>query len=164
MLNEDNPAQEVGNLPMPVAVGLWAIVHHNFRSIERYHRSVSALVAEVRAGSLDSLFKAVSIDRSALACPTIANCIARAELLKDEAFFKKLGVAIQGPSKRHQEALDDVRFVMYLLREMGLEEMADRELERLIVQELGVYKHPDPADARKALGKHFKEAKKFSTT
>src|SRR5882672_5593261 len=46
-------------------------------SIMLYKQSMSALIEEVRQGHDDSLFKAVRVDRSAVACPSIALRISR---------------------------------------------------------------------------------------
>ncbi|MEC5385529.1 hypothetical protein VVD49_07325 [Uliginosibacterium sp. H3] len=140
------------------------VAERNIAAIERYHRSMHALVSEAKAGDLDSLCKAVTIDRSVLACPPIAAIITRAQFMNDAELFRKLGRALQGPSKRIQKSLDDVRFVMFALRDFGLTDISDAKLKKLIVEELRIYRHSDPQDATKSLGKQFREAKKYATT
>jgi hypothetical protein len=128
-------------------------------SIMLYKRSMSALVEEVREGNDDSLFLAVRVDRTALACPTIACRVGKAELLRDRRFFERLRSAMKGPSKKHWEAYADLRFSLVVLREMGLDSLSDADLEHLLVDVLKVY--PKSFTARKNLRKQYYESKKI---
>ncbi|OAI52518.1 hypothetical protein AYO46_00745 [Betaproteobacteria bacterium SCGC AG-212-J23] len=128
-------------------------------SIMLYKRSISALVAEVREGNDDSLFLAVRVDRAALTCPTIAQRIAKAELLGEKKFFERLRSALKGPSKKHWEFYSDLRYSLVLLRELGMDSMSDAELEHLLVDVLQVY--PKTWSARKNLRKQYYESKRI---
>ncbi len=55
-------------------------VFKTMKSIMVYQKSLSRLIEEVRLGNDKSLFDAVRIDRSVLACPSIASRISLAEL------------------------------------------------------------------------------------
>ena len=131
-------------------------------SIMLYRRSMSALIEEVRDGNDESLFQAVRIDRSAMACPSIALRISKAELLGERRFFERLRSALKGPSKKHWEAYSDLRYSLAILREMGFDSMSDAELEYLLVDLLKVY--PKTWSARKNLRKQYYESKKIKTT
>ena len=50
-------------------IGLTFAMQRNILSIMLYHRTVSSLVEEVRSGDDESLFLAVRVDRSIVACP-----------------------------------------------------------------------------------------------
>ncbi|MDP5240884.1 hypothetical protein Q9Q94_15185 [Uliginosibacterium sp. 31-16] len=143
-------------------VGLTLMLQRNILSIMLYQRSLSALLEEARAGNFDSLFKAVRVDRSIVACPTVAACIARAELADDKDFFLRLGHALKGPSKKHWKSYQNLHYAMYMLRECGFDRMSEAQLENLFVNELKLYEaHPG---AGKNLFKQFREGKGFSTT
>lgn len=146
-------------------VGLLAALQRNILSIMLYHRSLAALVADVRAQEFeadDSLFLAVRIDRSILACPTFADRLARAELNQDANFFRRLRAALKGPSRKHMEALKDLRYAFAILRDAGFDALTDTQLEDLFVNKLKLY--PPVASARKNLRKHLYESRKIATT
>lgn len=162
--SDDWAEAEISPAQFQFVVGLLTALLRNFESIKLHNRTLSALVSEVREGNDDSLFKAVSIDRSIVACEPVAVRISRAELVGDDTFFVKLGKALQGPSKKYSRYLDDIRFMMYVLREMCPTQLTDAQLALLFVEELKLYHHPDSAGARKSLGKQFREAKKHPAT
>ena len=58
-------------------LGLVVALQRNILSIMLYARSMGALVEEVRQGEDDSLFLAVRVDRTVVACPPIADRIAQ---------------------------------------------------------------------------------------
>lgn len=146
-------------------VWLSIVMQRNILSIMLYHCSLGALVEKVRQGGPDAneaLFKAIRVDRSILSCPTIADRLAFAELTNDRDFFIHLRSALKGPSRKHMEALKDLRYAIAVLREMGFDSLSDAQLEDLFVNRLKLYpKHPS---ARKNLRKHMYEAKRVSTT
>lgn len=131
-------------------------------SIMLYHRSLSRLVAEAAAGNNESLFLAVRLDRSVVACPAIAVRIAKAEFTNDSRFFLHLRSALKGPLGKHWEAYKDLRYAFALLREVGFDSLSDAQLESLLVDQLGLY--PKVPGARKNLRKQMTIAKKIATT
>lgn len=143
-------------------VGLFAALRRNVLSIMLFHRTLNAMVDEVRNGNDDSLFDAVRIDRSIITCPTFALRISTAEVKNDKKFFIRLRSSLKGPSKKHWEAYKDLRYAFFILRESGFDKMSDAQLEKLLVHQLKLY--PDNPGARKNLRKQFTESKKFSTT
>lgn len=143
-------------------VGLFAALQRNVLSIMLFHRTLNAMVDEVRNGDDDSLFNAVRIDRSIITCPTFALRISKAEIKNDKKFFIRLRSSLKGPSKKHWEAYKDLRYAFFILRESGFDKMSDAQLEELLVHQLKLY--PDTPGARKNLRKQFTESKKFSTT
>lgn len=143
-------------------IGLVVAMQRNILSIMLYHRTLCALVQEVRDGLDESLFLAVRVDRSIVACPSIADRIARAELEDDKVFFQHLRSALKGPSRKHWEAYRDLRYALHMLRELGFSELSDAQLEDLLVHKLKLY--PNVPSARKNLRKQFTESKKVATT
>ena len=143
-------------------VGLFAALQRNIRSIMLFHRTLNAMVDEVRNGDDNSLFNAVRIDRSIITCPTFSLRISKAEIKNDKKFFIRLRSSLKGPSNKHWEAYKDLRYAFFVLRESGFNQMSDAQLEELLVHQLKLY--PDTLGARKNLRKQFTESKKFSTT
>lgn len=143
-------------------IGLTVALQRNVLSIMLFHRTLDKMVEDVRAGKVESLFQAVRLDRSIVACPTFADRIAKAELENDKMFFLHLRSALKGPSKKQWEAYKDLRYALYMLKELGFDKMSDAKLEDLLVHKLKLY--PNVPSARKNLRKQFNESKKISTT
>ena len=143
-------------------IGLTVAMHRNILSIMLFHRTLDKLVEEVRAGNDAALFQAVRIDRSIVACPTFADRIARAEFDNERMFFLHLRSSLKGPLKKHWEMYKDLRYALFMLRELGFNKMSDVQLEDLLVHKLKLY--PNIPSARKNLRKQFTESKKISTT
>ena len=143
-------------------LGLVVSVSRTMQSILLYGRSLSALIQEVRDNNdLDCLFRAIKVDRTVVNCPTVADCIAKAELRHDEAFFKRLSNAFKGPSKKEWAGLAGMKLSFNVLREFELNDLSDDELEQLMVHTLDVYK--DVPGARKNLRMHYQNFRKFKT-
>ena len=140
-------------------IGLALSLQRSILSVLIYQKSLSALVAEVREGNDRALFDAVRVDRSITACPTIAARIAKAELLRDKAFFLRLRNALKGPSAKHWAAYQDLRFSFAVLRELGFDALSDDQLEHLFVDVLKLY--PSSFNARKNLRKQYLESRKI---
>jgi len=143
-------------------IGLAYSLQRTVLSVMLYQRSLSGLIQEVRdSDSIDSLFKAVRIDRAVVSCPTIAEKIARAEMRQDKRFFLNLRNALKGPMQKHWEAYRDLRYSLLVLREMGLDSLSDAQLEHLLVHTLKVY--PDTPAARKNLRAQYQQSKRLKT-
>lgn len=143
-------------------IGLVFSLQRSILSVMLYQRSMSSLLEEVREqDSHDALFKAIRVDRAAVAAPSIADRIARAELRKDEAFFRHLRSALRGPQKKAWEAYYDLRYALAVLRELGLDRMSDVQLENLLVDTLRVY--PQTPSARKNLRAQYQQSRKIKT-
>lgn len=144
------------------AIGLAYSVQRTLLSVMLFQRSMSSLIQEVReSDSSEALFKAVRIDRSVVACPSIADRIARAELRRDEQFFRHLRSALRGPQKKTWEAYCDLRYSLVVLRELGFDRLSDAQLEHLLVDTLRVYS-PSPS-ARKNLRAQYQLSRRIKT-
>lgn len=126
-----------------------------------YQKPLSRLVEEVRAGKDKSLFDAVRIDRTIIACPTIAHRISLAEFEGDQDFFKKLQNALKGtPQKHWAYYYDRLRYIMVALIETGAGSLNGEGLEHLFVDHLGLFPDDPDQDIRKSLLKHYSATKK----
>lgn len=142
-------------------VGLVTVLQRNILSLMLYHRSLAVLVQTVRDGNDvddEAFFKAVRVDRSILTCTTFADRLAKAELINDKKFFLHLRSALKGPSKKHWEAYQDLRYALCMLRDLGFDQLSDKQLEDLLVHKLKLY--PNVPSARKNLRKQFAESKR----
>jgi len=162
LLTLEIPADHPMNAEKQHLIGLAVSLQRTILSIMLYQRSMSSLIHEVReSGSNEALFKAVRVDRAVVAAPTIADRIARAELRKDETFFRHLRSALKGPLKKHWEAYSDLRYAFAALREFGVNKLSDAQLEHLMVDVLGVY--PKTPAARKNLRAQYQQSRKVKT-
>lgn len=142
---------------------LWLVIvlQRNILAIMLYHKSMGALVEEVRHGSDRALFDAVRIDRSVLLAAPCADRLSRAELLNDKDFLRHLRSAIKGPTQKHMAAIQDLRYSIVALRECGFDRFSDQDLERLFI---GTRLYPGSAGALKNIRKHIQLARKITTT
>ena len=156
--NEDNDSVDAEDLVcMTYSLG------RTMRSMATYGRSISGLLKDVRDNNnIDSLFKAIRIDRAVIGCPTAMNHIARAQIRNNKAFFKRLRAAMAGQSKKEWAGLDQMRFAFLLLREMGVDNLSASEVEALMVDKLNVYK-AGSGDARKNLNAQYHRFKRFGS-
>lgn len=140
--------------------GMLFTLQRTLLSIMLYQKTMSTLIDEVRQGNDDSLFDAVRVDRAAVACPTIAARICRAELLHDKHFFIRLRNALKGPSQKHWQSYQDLRYALCVLRDLGFDKLSDDQLENLLVHQLKVY--PNSYNARRNLRKQYAQSKKLN--
>lgn len=148
------------NIEKKHLIWLVIVLQRNILSIMLFHQSIGSLVEQVKKGSNEAFFKAVSVDRSILSCPTFADRLSLAELRNDKAFFIHLRKALKGPSLKHMAAIGDLRYTIVMLRESGFHSYTDNELIALFVNN-GLY--PKSFNAAKNLRKHIQAANKITT-
>jgi hypothetical protein len=141
-------------------IGLVTALQRSLLSVMLYQKTLSDLVEEVRRGSDDALFDAVRVDRSIVACQPCADRLAKAELLQEKRFFLRLRNALKGPSQKHWQSYQDLRYALYTLRQLGFDKLSDDQLEDLLVRQLKVY--PNSYNARRNLRKHYSLSKKIN--
>ena len=112
-------------------------------------------------GNHGSLFKAVRMDRAVIGCPTAMRHIAKAQVRSNKTLFRHLRAALAGPSKKPMIALEPMRYALLMLREMGLDNLSDKELEYLMVELLKVY--PRVPGATKNLRAQYQQSRKIKT-
>lgn len=131
-------------------------------SIATYGRSISSLLQDVRDnGNLDSLFKAIRMDRCVVGCPAAMKHMARAQLRDNKDFFKRLKSALNGPSKKEWAGLEQTRYALLVLRDLGIDDLSDSALEKLLVEQLKAY--TPGQDPKKALRAHYGRSRKLQT-
>ncbi len=141
-------------------VGVLVSLVKTIKSIMVYHKSLNQLLEEVRSGNDKSLFDAVRIDRSMVACPTFAHRISMAELKNDKKFFIRLNKSLKGPSGKHMVGLEELRFMLNVLVVDGPDQITDKGLETLLVEKLKLY--PKTPGAQKNLRKQYAYSKKIN--
>lgn len=141
-------------------LGLLTALQRQILSIMLFQKSISTLVEEAKQGNDACLFDAVRVDRSIVSCPPIADRISKAELLREKHFFIRLRNALKGPSKKHWESYHDLRYALFMLRDLGFDKLSDDQLESLLVHQLKVY--PNTYNARKNLRKQYEQSKKIN--
>ena len=157
LVENHHPSFEVQDI-----LGLVMSIGKTVTSICLYGRSLSALIEDVReTGNVESLFNAVRVDRTALNCPTIADRIAKAELCSDDSFFKKLQLALKGPSKKQMASLSGMKYSFATLKELEIDDLSDIQLQKLMVETLEVY--ANVSSAPKNLRAHYQNFRKFKT-
>lgn len=137
------------------------VLQRNILAIMLYHKSMGALVDLVRKGDDGALFDAVRIDRTVLLATPCANRLSKAEMLNDKDFLRHLRSAIKGPTKKHMEAIQDLRYSIVALRECGFDSFSDQDLERLFIR---TRLYPNSSGALKNLRKHIQLARRLTTT
>ncbi len=154
---EPNPAFHNQGL-----IGIAYSLQRTILSVLLFQRSMSGLLQEVRENNdMDALFNAIRVDRTAMHCPTIADQIAKAQLLNDKRFFLRLRNALKGPTQKHWVSYCDLRFSLFVLRELGFNKLSDDQLEDLLVHKLKVF--PNTPAARKNLRAHYQQSRKIKT-
>lgn len=137
-------------------------LNRTMQSMATYGRSISSLLQDVRENNNhDSLFKAIRMDRTVVGCSTAMRHLARAQIRSDKRFFKHLQAALKGPSKKPMIGLEPMRYVLLMLREMGLNDLSEKDLEHLMVDLLKVY--PRAPGAAKNLRAQYQRSKKIKT-
>jgi len=132
------------------------------QSMATYGRSISSLLQDVRENNNhDSLFKAIRMDRTVIGTPTAMRHLAKAQFRSDKRFLRHLQAALKGPSKKPMVGLEPMRYALLLLREMGLDDLSDKDLERLMVDRLKAY--PPVPGAAKNLRAQYQRSRRIKT-
>lgn len=143
-------------------IGLAYSLQRTILSVMLFQTSMSGLIQRVREDDdVDALFNAIRVDRTAMNCSTIADKIARAQIRDDKRFFLRLRNALKGPTQKHWASYCDLRYSLFVLRELGFNDLSDAQLEKLLVHNLKVY--PDAPSARKNLRAQYTQSKKIKT-
>jgi len=115
-------------------------------SFKQFSQSLSGLIDRVRQGDEDALFRAITVDRTVVACPTIVRHISLAQARNDEAFMDKLAKAITRTKPvRPKPQFDDMRFMLEAVVEVeGIEAFTTVQLEDILANDLELY--PNDSD------------------
>lgn len=151
---------------------IYALYHANMSTMRclgiygHYLNDLASMVSKGGDGSDDAFFKAVSIDRTVLTCPTFAARLAKAEFFGEKKFFLRLRKATGG--KPHDNLLihQDLRFMLQLFHEVkALGSFILSDADVLFIKELKVYsdKGDDPARSLMRFIQRWKAEKPSAT-
>ncbi len=145
-------------------IGFNLALCNTFESIRIYGLAINDLVSIASKGDDSALFKAVSADRTVVACPPIADRITLAEIQNDTQFFSELSKALNGPSKKPMAFYGPLRYVLYQLDKDGvLDKMTSKERYDLFCTNLALYPS-DNNDAERSLDTFIRRWKKEKST
>lgn len=142
---------------------------NSWRCMSIYGHFLNDLVKQVRDGGKyadEAFFKAITIDRTILTCPTFAARLARAEYFGEKDFLRHLRKAFKG--KPHDALLvhQDLRSWMHVFSDMNiLDKLSVNEADFLFIQELKLYQDAgeDPARSLMRFIQRWKEQKSLAT-
>ena len=134
-------------------ISIFMCIMHQMESLSIFSESMSELVRKA-AKDDECLFDAVIVDRSVVACPSIANRIQIAQLERDEPFMNKLSKAItRARPRRPNSEYDDLRYMLEAVDEIKeYEGMSMKEKYELLAGDLELY----DADSKKDSFSGFK--------
>lgn len=139
---------ELSNEEKSYFIALFMSIMHQMESLSIFSESISELVRKAVTDD-EKLFDAVIVDRSVVACPSIAQRIQIAQLEQDESFMNKLSKAItKTRSRKPNSEYDDLRFMLEALEDM--KECQDMTLEQkyeLLAGDLELYNTSDKKDS-----------------
>lgn len=109
-------------------------------ALRKYGKSMTQLVNDVSNGKDESLFAALYIDPTALACTPVVKRMSLAKLNGNEDFFRLIGKALQVKWKKPKKDLEALRVILHSCQEDGiLSQMSLDDKDRIFIQELEVY-------------------------
>lgn len=129
---------------MPFLLTLIMAIKGNITALKQRHRTICDMMAELKTGGVkgdDSLFEAITIDRTVITCQTAAARIARAEATGDQKFMTRLDKALRGVKpKATDREHDDFRYMLEALNDgMGSEQLTAAKVEEILCHELELY-------------------------
>ena len=135
-------------------------------AISTFDRPMSVLLEQIRAGNDEALLCAVLVDRNSITSPTISKRIQKAEFDNDNSFFDKLSKAItRTKPRRPEKEFDDMRFIFQALEEsIGLDNLTEKEIYDLMVEDLELYPTDNLKDPFASLKKLIQRRKKSQGT
>lgn len=152
-----------------IIFGITTSLIRSMQSLMAYGAYLNELIAIARTGGVrgdKAIYKAVRIDPSVIATPTVINRLSQALLENDQKFLLSVKKSINGGlSKQAQANTDKIRLVLQVLRESEASRLSDDELVKLFVDELKLYSATaksgtgDSAKAIRAIENRMKKAK-----
>lgn len=156
---------EQGEATENECAAIFLAIGAHFKAVSIFSKPLNELLNQFVDGDDESLLKAIVVDRSVLAIPSVAKRIRLAESLEDEAFFTKLSKAItKTRPARPSVSLDDTRTMTFILDELGkLQDMSQAEYVSLLVDDLQIYDDDNKKDVAGALSKFLQRYRKART-
>lgn len=136
------------------AVGLLTALFKSAEALSLYSVSLNELVARARDGDQEALFRAVSVDPSVLAAPSVGHQLSLAVMRKDRQFMRRIKKALDGPHKGRQP-YRKLRYSALMLEEAGALVPGNREhVFDVVTNQLRLYEQRQ-GDAFKGLFTQF---------
>ncbi len=119
-----------------ILASLFFALHGNINANRIFSTTMNALISQARSND-EALLNAVLIDRSAVACPSIARRIQLAVVKGDEGFLNKLTKAItRTRPRRPASELDDLRLMLCIIEDSKpLSEYPLKQLHNLLIED-----------------------------
>lgn len=110
-------------------------------AFSQYSQPMSDLIVKAREGDQEALFRAITIDRTVIGCPTIMKQISLAQVKRDEAFMNRLAKAItRTKPARPKPHYDDFRFMLEaLVEKVGVDSFTSSQFEDILQHDLELY-------------------------
>lgn len=123
-----------------VFISIFMSILHQMKSLSILSQPLSEIVVKAKTDD-NALFDAVLIDRTVVACPSIARRIQIAQLQGDESFMNKLAKSItQTRPRRPNSEYDDLRYMLEAVDEIKeYEGISQREKYDLLAVDLELY-------------------------
>lgn len=123
-----------------ILFGMVQALSYNLIAYKQYGVPLNTMISRSKCDE-SYLFKAISIDRSAVSCPLIATRIAKAELDQDESFMNLLAKAItKTVPRRPKPEYDELTFITAALLESDtLSSKSQDDTYELLVNNLKLY-------------------------
>jgi hypothetical protein len=126
----------------PEALPLAFAMVGNLDAIARYSRSINDMAIACKAGQIDALFQAVSVDSYISTMPFFQSAMRIGQLSGDNSAADAIFKAIKGPHKKRGE-YSELRWAEYLLRDQGAFQSCSRqEIYELVVEHLRITTRP----------------------
>lgn len=144
LLDEKTTQAEVTS-NLPYYIGLTYSLFLTIKSLMVYGRYLNELVAIARNTSDTikgdkALLQAIRIDPSAIGCSTALSRISHATVMNDTKFLDKLTKALKGKlGKGDAKNYQQMRFILQVLLDTGANELSDKDLKELFVNQLNLY-------------------------
>lgn len=142
--------------------GLLIGLTNSFDSLRIFGMYLNDLVEEGRKGRDKAFFDAIRVDPTVVSTEAFGVRMCRAVIENDQKFMADFRRALNGKTKKHESQINRVRFAIRALLDLGGLDLPDDELQELFVQKLNLYAPGE--DAPKALRKHIRKQKKYTTT
>lgn len=128
--------QEMSKADVLLILGLVTSMTRNLRAMRAYGLSINELL--VKGGDRDALRKAISIDPTVIACPSVnlQICLRSIESKNGAKVFLK--AALKMPSKK-REPYEELRIVERMLNEVGAFQASRVDLASLIIEKFKSY-------------------------
>jgi hypothetical protein len=146
-----------------LALGLLMALTKSAESLSLYSVSMNELVRRARHGDREAVVRAVRIDPSVLAAPSVSHQLSLAVMRKEKKFLRRIQKAFDGPHKGLYP-YKKLRYSALILQESGALTPKNREhVFEVVANQLKLYEQ-SRGDPFKGLFTQFERWNRFSAT